>query len=41
MSQKPTLPAAIRTQALAHIRQMGFDVGRLEFPLPMHVASGD
>lgn len=34
MSQKPTLPAAIKTQALARIRQLGFDVGRLEFPLP-------
>jgi len=34
MSQKPTLPAAIRTQALARIRQLGFDVGRLEFPIP-------
>jgi len=34
MSQKPTLPAAIKSQALARIRQLGFDVGRLEFPLP-------
>ena len=34
MSQKPALPAAIKTQALARIRQLGFDVGRLEFPLP-------
>jgi len=34
MSQRPTLPAAIRTQALARIKQLGFDVGRLEFPLP-------
>lgn len=34
MSQKPTLPAAIRNQALARIRQLGFDVGRLEFPQP-------
>lgn len=34
MSQKPTLPAAVKTQALARIRQLGFDVGRLEFPLP-------
>jgi apolipoprotein D and lipocalin family protein len=34
MSQKPTLSAPIRTQALARIRQLGFDVGRLEFPLP-------
>ena len=34
MSQKPSLPAAIKTQALARIRQLGFDIGRLEFPLP-------
>ncbi|HSV04782.1 MAG TPA: lipocalin family protein [Phenylobacterium sp.] len=34
MSQKPTLPAAIRAQALARIKQLGFDVGRLEFPPP-------
>lgn len=34
-SQRPTLPAAIKSQALARIRQMGFDVARLEFPLPM------
>lgn len=34
MSQKPTLPAGVRSQALARIRQLGFDVGRLEFPLP-------
>lgn len=34
MSQKPVLPAAIKTQALSRIRQLGFDVGRLEFPLP-------
>lgn len=33
-SQKPTLPAAVKTQALARIRQLGFDVGRLEFPAP-------
>jgi apolipoprotein D and lipocalin family protein len=35
MSQKPVLPAAVKSQALARIRQMGFDVARLEFPLPM------
>jgi len=35
MSNKPTLPAAIKTQALARLRQLGFDIGRLEFPLPM------
>jgi len=34
MSQKPALSAAIKAQALARIRQLGFDVGRLEFPLP-------
>ena len=34
MSHKPTLPAPIRAQALARIKQLGFDVGRLEFPLP-------
>jgi apolipoprotein D and lipocalin family protein len=35
MSQRPTLPAAIRSQALTRIRQLGFDVGRLEFPSPI------
>jgi apolipoprotein D and lipocalin family protein len=34
MSQRPTLPAAIKAEALARIRQLGFDPGRLEFPLP-------
>ena len=34
MSQRPTLPAVVKSQALARIRQLGFDVGRLEFPLP-------
>ena len=34
MSQKPVLPSAIKNQALARIRQLGFDVGRLEFPRP-------
>lgn len=34
MSQKPVLPAVVKSQALARIRQLGFDVGRLEFPLP-------
>jgi len=34
MSQKPTLPAPARAEALARIKQLGFDVGRLEFPLP-------
>ena len=35
MSTKPTLPAAVKTQAVARIRQLGFDTARLEFPLPM------
>ena len=34
MSQKPTLPPAIRAQAVARIKQLGFDPARLEFPLP-------
>ena len=34
MSQRPTLPAAAKAEALARIRQLGFDPGRLEFPLP-------
>ena len=34
MSNKPTLPQAIRTEAVARIRQLGFDASRLEFPLP-------
>ena len=34
MSQKPTLPTAVRAQALAKVKALGFDVGRLEFPLP-------
>jgi apolipoprotein D and lipocalin family protein len=33
-SQKPTLPAAVRAQAVARIRQLGFDTARLEFPQP-------
>jgi len=36
MSQKPTLAAPIRTEAVARIKQLGFDIGRLEFPLPAH-----
>lgn len=34
MSQKPTLPNPVRAEAIARIKQLGFDVGRLEFPLP-------
>jgi apolipoprotein D and lipocalin family protein len=36
MSQKPTMAAGVRAQALARIKALGFDVGRLEFPLPPH-----
>jgi apolipoprotein D and lipocalin family protein len=34
MSQHPTLPAAAKAEAIARIRQLGFDPARLEFPLP-------
>jgi apolipoprotein D and lipocalin family protein len=34
MSQRPTMAAAVRAQAIARIRQLGFDPARLEFPLP-------
>lgn len=34
MSQRPTLPAAFKAEAVARIRQLGFDPGRLEFPAP-------
>jgi apolipoprotein D and lipocalin family protein len=34
MSQKPILPPAVRAQALARVKQLGFDVARLEFPAP-------
>jgi apolipoprotein D and lipocalin family protein len=34
MSQKPSLSATVRSEALARIKQLGFDTGRLEFPLP-------
>jgi apolipoprotein D and lipocalin family protein len=36
MSQHPTLPVAVRTQAIARIKQLGFDVDRLVYPLPVH-----
>lgn len=36
MSQKPTLSASIRSEAVARIKQLGFDIARLEFPLPVH-----
>ena len=32
MSTHPTLSAAVTSQAIARIRQLGFDTGRLEFP---------
>lgn len=34
MSQTPILPAAIRTQAITRIRQLGFDPAKLEYPAP-------
>jgi apolipoprotein D and lipocalin family protein len=34
MSQRPNLAPAAKAQALARIRQLGYDVGRLEFPTP-------
>jgi apolipoprotein D and lipocalin family protein len=34
MSQKPILTASVRAQALARVKQLGFDVARLEFPAP-------
>jgi apolipoprotein D and lipocalin family protein len=34
MSQHPTLPPAARAEAIARIRQLGFDPARLEYPLP-------
>jgi apolipoprotein D and lipocalin family protein len=34
MAQTPTLSPASKAQAIARLRQLGFDPGRLEFPLP-------
>ncbi len=34
MSQRPTLSSAARTQAMARVKQLGYDIGRLEFPQP-------
>jgi apolipoprotein D and lipocalin family protein len=34
MSQRPNLPVAVRSQALARVKQLGYDTGRLEFPQP-------
>jgi apolipoprotein D and lipocalin family protein len=36
MSNKPTLSGAFRTEAVQRIQQLGYDIGRLEFPLPGH-----
>jgi apolipoprotein D and lipocalin family protein len=34
MSQRPSLAAAAKTQAIARIKQLGYDVAELEFPQP-------
>jgi apolipoprotein D and lipocalin family protein len=34
MCQRPTLPASARAQAVARIKQLGFDPTRLEWPAP-------
>jgi apolipoprotein D and lipocalin family protein len=34
MSQRPTLAAPAKSQAIARIKQLGFDVAALEFPQP-------
>lgn len=34
MSQRPSISAATRAAALTRIKQLGYDVGRLEFPQP-------
>jgi apolipoprotein D and lipocalin family protein len=34
MSQRPSLAGTVKAQALTRIRQLGYDVGRLEFPAP-------
>ena len=34
MSQRPTLPPGVKSQAVARLKQLGYDVGRLEFPQP-------
>jgi apolipoprotein D and lipocalin family protein len=34
MSQKPVMAAGVRAKALARIKALGFDLSRLEFPLP-------
>jgi apolipoprotein D and lipocalin family protein len=32
MSQRPSLTGAVKAQAIARVRQLGYDVSRLEFP---------
>lgn len=34
MSQRPTLSAPAKADAIARVKQLGYDVGRLEFPQP-------
>jgi apolipoprotein D and lipocalin family protein len=34
MAQHPSLGDAVKAQALSRVRQLGYDVGRLEFPAP-------
>ncbi|MBP9756950.1 MAG: lipocalin family protein, partial [Phenylobacterium sp.] len=34
MSQRPVLSAQAKAQAVARVRQLGYDVSRLEFPQP-------
>ena len=34
MSQRPSMTTQVRAVALSRIRQLGYDVGRLEFPQP-------
>ena len=34
MSQRPSLGDAVKAQALTRVRQLGYDVSRLEFPTP-------
>ena len=34
MSQRPSLGDEVKAQALGRIRQLGYDIGRLEFPAP-------
>ena len=34
MSQRPTLSAGVKAQAMARVKQLGYDISRLEFPQP-------